>query len=215
MQIEIYKLDDVEKKIRTRKLYEQNFDINDTKFIDYYYDNIIRRNEIVCMVEGDEILSMVHLNPYTYSIFGKEAIIHYLVAVATDEKHRDKGFMTKVLSCAIEYLESKNEPFCYVMPNNDDLKNTYGKFGFEEICKFNIDKFSNEKYDVFPVNTKEYVGLMKKEQEFLDLETEDYKNDLKGKIVMAKVLNSSFTLPDKKFSIDLLKGSKVYICQEV
>lgn len=213
MQLKIYKENDIEKKLKTRELYEENFDIGDKEFIDYYYDTIIRRNIVVAIEDGDgKVIAMVHLNPYIYSILGMEFNVHYLVAVATKNIYRGKGYMRDVLNAAINYLTESKEPFCYIVPENDRLKNTYHKFGFEEVSKFTVDKFSNDTYDIYPVKTEEYLNLMKKEQLFLDLETEEYKEDLKNKIVMMKILNSDIS-PLKTMSD--FKSKKIYVCQEV
>ena len=53
MQIEIFKRDDIESKLKTRKLYEECFDEGKDDFIDYYYDVIIKRNEIVVAKDED------------------------------------------------------------------------------------------------------------------------------------------------------------------
>ena len=209
MQIEIIKREDVESKIKTRKLYEECFDEGKDDFINYYYDMVIRRNEIVAAKEDNEIVSMIHLNPYTYNICGAIKKVHYLVAIATKKEYRGKGLMSSCINKAIDYLKNLNEPFCYLVPDNEKLEKAYNKFGFETVCKFNIDKLSNEKYDVYPYNDDEYKKLMEKEDEFLKLETKEYVEDLKNKVVMFNVLDR------KNYNIDYFKSKKIYVCQEV
>ena len=85
MQIKILHKDDIDEKLKTRKLYEENFDIGDKDFVDYYYQTIIKRNEVVVMENDNNIISMVHLNPYEYNICGDIKTIHYLVAIATEK----------------------------------------------------------------------------------------------------------------------------------
>ena len=58
--------------------------------------------------EGDEILSMIHLNPYVYNICGDIKNVHYLVAIATKKEHRGKGLMASCMNKAVEYLKSLN-----------------------------------------------------------------------------------------------------------
>lgn len=213
MQIKIFKEHDLADKLKTRKLYEQCFDEGKNEYIDYYYDVIIKRNVVVALIDdNDDVVSMVHLNPYLYSVMGKDFNVHYLVAVATDRNHRGHGYMKRVLTAAIEYLDKLNEPFCYIVPDTDELKNTYSKLGFEVVCKFTLDKFSKSLYDIYPVKNNEYNFLMEKEQYYLNFETEEYKNDLSSKKVMFKLLNPSLIGIN---SIKDLLNKHIYVCQEV
>lgn len=211
MQIKILEKDNLDEKLKTRKLYEKCFDFDKINFIDYYYDVIIKRNEIAVMLDDDHnVVSMIHLNPYTYSVLGKTFNVHYLVAVATAIEHRGKGYMRKVMDEALNYLKELGEPFCYIVPADEKLLETYSKFGFIKAAKFNIDKFSDDIYDIYPIKNEEYLELMKKEKYFLDLEAEEYKKDLSSKSVLIKVLNPSLLPRD----IDLC-AKKIYVCQEV
>ena len=107
MQIVIYKEKDVLGKLSTRDLYEENFDIGDVEFVNYYYDEIIKRNVVVAMIDDEsKVISMVHLNPYLYNISGKERWVHYLVAIATRKDYRKKGYMSRVLDEALKYLQN-------------------------------------------------------------------------------------------------------------
>lgn len=210
MQIKILHKDNIDEKLKTRKLYEENFDIGDKDFIDYYYETIIKRNEVVVMEDSGTVISMVHLNPYEYNICGDIKTIHYLVGIATKKEYRNKGYITKTLNFAINYLNDLKEPFCFLVPENKNLEKFYQRFGFERVCKFNIDKFSKEKYDIYPVNTVEYDNLMKKEQEFLLVSTDEYKKELSEKNVIVKMLNNNLNL-----SIEKLRNKRIYVCQEV
>ena len=210
MQIKILHKDNIDEKLKTRKLYEENFDIGDKDFVDYYYETIMKRNEVVVMEDSGTVISMVHLNPYEYNICGDIKTIHYLVGIATKKEYRNKGYITKTLNFAINYLNDLKEPFCFLVPENKNLEKFYQRFGFERVCKFNIDKFSKEKYDIYPVNTVEYDNLMKKEQEFLLVSTDEYKKELSEKNVIVKMLNNNLNL-----SIEKLRNKRIYVCQEV
>ena len=211
MQIKILKKDDISEKLKTRSLYEKNFDIGDIDYIDYYYEVIIKRNEIVVLLDNsDNIISMVHLNPYLYNILGDEQLVHYFVAIATETKYRKMGYMNKVLSVAFDYLYSLREPFCFTMPIDSNIKKIYEKQGFDVICPFNINKFSNEKYDIFPIRNDEFEMLMRNEQKFLDKETDEYILSLSKKEIMFKILYSNNIK-----SLDDLRNKNIYVCQEV
>ena len=212
MQIKIFEVDDIENKLKTKKLYKECFDEGKDEYIDYYYDVIIKRNVVIAMVKNDTIISMVHLNPYLYNILNLKATIYYLVAVATVENERHKGYMKLVMDAAIEYMKSKKIPMCYIVPDSDKLEDTYNKFGFTTLCDFNIDKFSKNEYDIYPVLTEEYKFLMDKEQYYLDLETQEYKDELASKKVMFRLIDTNnFVVKN----INELKNKRIYVCQEV
>ena len=213
MQVRILKENDLKEKLETRKLYEQCFDEGKDEYIDYYYDTIIKRNVIVALSDDDcNVVSMVHLNPYLYNVFGKEFLVHYLVAVATDKDYRGHGYMNKVINAAIDYLNTLNEPFCYLVPDTDDLKEAYSRLGFKVVCNFTLDKFSKATYDIYPVRNDEFKTLMEKEQYYLNVETEDYKRDLSSKKVMFKLLNGNLIGIN---DINEMLDKRIYICQEV
>lgn len=210
MQIKLLHKYDISNKLKTRSLYEDNFDIGDKDFVDYYYNNIIKRNEVVVVVEDDEIVSMIHLNPYTYNVCGSIRRVHYLVALATKKSYRKKGYMSKAIDFAINYLNELKEPFCYIVPENGYAEKLYNKFGFEKVCKFNIDKFSHDEYDIYPEDNEEYRQLMIAEENFLVLETDEYREELSKKNVLFKLLDNRDGLNMKE-----LKDMKIYVCQEV
>ena len=97
-------------KQETRKLYEEAFD--DPKvYVDYYYAEKCRDNTVVVCKEEGEVISMLHLNPYVLNICGKKAKCYYVVAVATKESYRRKGYMSKVFEKAFELMKKEQIPF--------------------------------------------------------------------------------------------------------
>ena len=82
-----------EEHIRTRKLWEEIFTEDTPEFLDYYYSVKTKGNEIYVIEEDDKIVSMLHLNPYQMRIGEKRYQTHYIVAVATDERYRKRGYM--------------------------------------------------------------------------------------------------------------------------
>lgn len=199
---------DIEKKKVTRSLYESCFPYDSKELVDYYYDSLIKRNEIYIIEENNKIISMIHLNPYLYYVSGKIVTIHYLFAIATDNAYRKRGYMKLLLNETIEYLKSINEPFCYLQPEDLNLENIYEKFGFFVLCNYTFDKFSNDSYDVFPVRDSEFIKLMEKEQYFLSKDPPEYIKTLRQRKIMVRVL-------DDNIDIEKLKQKKAYFCNEI
>lgn len=135
-----------EEHIRTRKLWEEIFAEDSKEFLDYYYSVKVRDNEIYVIEDGEDIVSMLHLNPYHMRV-GKQIYgTHYIVAVATDERYRRKGLMAKLLNYAMDIMKGRNEPFTFLMPASEAI---YKPFGFEFVYEQEFgDFFGSNKADI-------------------------------------------------------------------
>jgi len=127
-QIRLRQLEPQEHSL-TKDLYHAVFPEDDDAFVAYYYfhktrDNAIFAIEKRCDETGDatakvceqEIVAMLHLNPYHICLNDEAFLGHYIVAVATKEKCRGKGFMRRLLVNAMAHMYEQKEPFTYLMP---------------------------------------------------------------------------------------------------
>ena len=114
--------------IRTRKLWEEIFTEDTPEFLDYYYSVKIQDNEIYVIEDENEIVSMIHLNPYNMRIKDKIYNTHYIVAVATKESYRKRGLMRKLLNHVLQVMADRGEQFTFLMPASESI---YKPFGFE------------------------------------------------------------------------------------
>ena len=114
--------------IKTRKLWEEIFQEDTKEFLDYYYSVKTAENEIYVIEEEGKIVSMLHLNPYQMRIQDKIYQTHYIVAVATDENYRKRGYMAKLLKHTMQIMKDRGEPFTFLMPAAEAI---YKPFGFE------------------------------------------------------------------------------------
>lgn len=117
-----------EEHIRTRNLWEEIFTEDTPAFLDYYYSVRTKDNEIYVIEDGDEIVSMLHLNPYEMRVGNRIYHTHYIVAVATDERYRKRGLMRQILNHAMKVMTDRGEPFTFLMPASEAI---YKPFGFE------------------------------------------------------------------------------------
>lgn len=119
--------------IKTRKLWEETFKEDTKEFLDYYYSVKATENEIYVIEEDGKIVSMLHLNPYQMRIGNKVFQTHYIVAVATDENYRKRGYMAKVLNHAMQVMQERGEPFTFLMPAAEAIYKPFGfKFVYEQ-----------------------------------------------------------------------------------
>lgn len=111
---------------RTRILYEEVFAEDEKAFVDYYYRVCAAENEIfVWETDKDEIVSMLHLNPYRMRIGEREAIVNYIVAVATREAYRGRGLMRGLLLAALAHMDEEKQPFTFLMPAAEAIYTPY------------------------------------------------------------------------------------------
>ncbi len=116
-----------EEHAQTRALWEEIFQEDTKEFLDYYYACKTKDNEIYVIEEDGEIVSMLHLNPYQMRIGTEIYQTHYIVAVATKEAYRKRGYMKALLEYAMDVMTERGEPFTFLMPAAEAI---YKPFGF-------------------------------------------------------------------------------------
>lgn len=179
-----------EEHIRTRRLYEEVFPDDSREFVDYYYAEKIKENEIYVIEEDEDIQAMLHLNPYKMYVNGREQTAHYIVAVATRAAYRKKGYMRELLTVALRDMYRSGETFTYLMPAAESIylpydfrtvyeqerrfyteadegqKDTVIRALQDEECKELADtanKHLAQHYDVFALRSATYYERMKRE----------------------------------------------------
>lgn len=99
-----------------RSLYEEVFSEDSTSFVDYYFTEKTKDNEIYVLEEDGAVRSMLHLNPYQIMVNGIEKTAHYIVAVATQENWRKRGYMKALIRKALKDMYRNGENFTFLMP---------------------------------------------------------------------------------------------------
>ena len=110
---------------RTRGLWERVFAEDTKEFLDYYYTVKISDNEIYVIEQEDQICSMIQLNPYPMRINDSEFLTHYIIAVATEERFRKRGFMGALLRTSLKAMYDRKEPFTFLMPASESIYRPY------------------------------------------------------------------------------------------
>ena len=100
------------------------------EYTDYYFREKTRDNKILRMYKENELVSMVHLNPYEICWKGRIRRLYYIVGVCTDKNHRKKGYMRKLLKEAFKLMEEEGCPLTYLMPAKKEI---YEPFDFHFI----------------------------------------------------------------------------------
>ena len=209
--------------IKTKALYREVFSTDSDGFVDYYYTEKIKDNQIYVMEEEERIVGMLHLNPYTLKVNGMEKETNYIVAVATKEEYRKQGIMRELLTKALKDMYDAHQTFTFLMPAAEsiylpyDFRTVYeqnhmyygvaheGK-GFEiqelkvEECEelaASMNQFLESSFQVYAYRSREYFERLKKEYESDGAKLMLYRKD--GVIVDMRPC-----VPDE----DIIKGTK-------
>ena len=131
-----------EEHIRTRRLWEEIFTEDTLEFLDYYYTVKAKDNEVYVIEDNEEVVSMLHLNPYQMRVKHKIYQTHYIVAVATDERYRHQGLMSQLLNHVMQVMADRGEPFTFLMPAAEAI---YKPFGFEFVYEQKREKVAGKR----------------------------------------------------------------------
>lgn len=112
---------DVEEHSKTRPLYETVFSEDSQSFVDYYYTEKTKDNQIYVAEEDGGIRAMLHLNPYHLLVNEREKDAHYIVAVATEETYRKRGYMAELMRQALRDMYQAGESFTFLMPAAESI----------------------------------------------------------------------------------------------
>lgn len=103
-----------------KKLWKDCFGDTDA-YMQFYFTWKTKDNEILGIYQEDQLVSMLHLNPYQVSIHGTVYQSYYIVGVATDASYRKRGLMRKVLEHSIQAMNEERVPFTYLMPASEAI----------------------------------------------------------------------------------------------
>jgi hypothetical protein len=114
---------------RIKDLWQELFKDSE-EFANYYFTEKIKTNEILIHNNQDQLISMLHLNPYEVIINEFQEETAYIVGVGTNPQFQNKGYMRLLMEAAIKRLYEQNKAFCFLMPVDERI---YTRFGFSFI----------------------------------------------------------------------------------
>lgn len=127
-----------------RRMWEETF--NDPEdFVDYYFDNIWKKNKVLSAYLGDELIGMVHLNPYQVSYMGEICNSYYVVGVAVSPDMRGRGVMKMMMKKVMNDIGDEC-PFIFLMPKKQEY---YNSLGFRQIYNTRVLDLSFVDLDEF------------------------------------------------------------------
>lgn len=125
---------DISEHSKTRPLYEEVFHEDSQGFVDYYYTEKTRDNQIYVIEEDGAVQAMLHLNPYELMVNGSKKDVDYIVAVATRESYRKRGYMGELLRAALRDMYAAGRSFTFLMPAAESI---YAPYDFRTVYEQN------------------------------------------------------------------------------
>lgn len=122
-EVNFKRVEILENPMESKPLYEASFEDTES-FVNHYYENMAIHNQILVLKVKGQIASMLHIVPKHFENY-KE--VDYYYAIATDKKHRNKGYMARLLRKAMKLSYRNGKGLVYLVPAISGL---YEKFGF-------------------------------------------------------------------------------------
>lgn len=122
-EVNFKRVEILENPIESKLLYEASFEDTES-FINHYYENMAIHNQILVLKVKEQIASMLHIVPKYFENY-KE--VDYYYAIATDKRHRNKGYMARLLRKAMKLSYRNGKGLVYLVPAVNGL---YERFGF-------------------------------------------------------------------------------------
>ena len=123
---------DSEDKSETKHLWHMCFPEDSESFIEYYYKEKTKDNEILVKKDNGLLISMVQYNPYVVKLRERLWKLDYLVGVATEESRRREGHFREVFVKMLHDEEAAGKQITYLVPVNPAV---YAPMGFTFIGK--------------------------------------------------------------------------------
>ncbi len=228
----IRKLITPDEKYRSRKLYREVFSEDSETFLNFYYSERCKDNLILSVEENEEIIGMLHMNPYNLKIRGEDERIRetecvYIYGVATKAEYRHQGIMRDLLSECFSILKKREIPLSFLIPVDEEI---YLPFGFETICDFQnpmeIEFSENDEdlernFDVFCARDKRYWEIVSGERKIASIEGSEGLPQ--SPVVMMKVtdserlqklINGTRIMTDSEF-LSYIRRQRVLISEDI
>ena len=172
-----------------RGLWEEAFDDPD-EFMDYYFDNVCKTNKILSAYVDDELVGMIHLNPYDVYVDGQIKKSYYVVGVSVTYSMREQGNMKAMMKKALEDVAMEGVEFVFLMPALEDY---YNNLGFKKVYNTKTMDFTIIEPEEFERDISDcYASLMLCTEHITDFAIEGLED-------VASLINEKLSVKHKVF----------------
>ncbi|MCM1138838.1 MAG: GNAT family N-acetyltransferase [Duncaniella sp.] len=173
-----------------KRIWQESF--SDTReYVRMYFEQVYRDDEALLLndEEGTPVSSLL-LQHYTMTFHGETPDVSYIAGAATRRSQRGKGYMSQLISMALQESVSRGDMLCALIPGNEALYYFYQRYGFTTVFymkeqrftalhPFNVEKPYHALKDVSDPKVWEAFDRMQKERECYILHSErDFYNIL-------------------------------------
>lgn len=100
------------------------------RWSDWFFTDVYRDEDVVSLTIDDHTASVLMLSPTTMAFHGIDLPASYVSCVATATAERGKGYMSKLMTEAIDRMHAKGDAFALLIPDGKRLYFFYDRFGF-------------------------------------------------------------------------------------
>lgn len=219
-----------------RKMWKTCFGDTD-EYMDLIFTKKYKEDNTLIYFEKEEAVASLQMQEYNIRMYEEVFPIYYLAGLCTLPEHRNKGYMGKLITEALNIMQSRDIALTILVPANEQLFNYYEKYGFTQAFRSSEEKidlsriiennsnFTDKRFQEFDRLYQQNDFTVLKTKEDLSIIIEEYiqcgcptKYNLNA---MARIIDVPHILklyaqnnPQKSFSIkitdDQLKRSYTY-----
>ncbi len=121
-----------------KALWKEAFNDSDA-FIDWYFANKILPGNSLCMFEGGQLISIVHMIPYTISVQGRPLSSAFIAGVATAKNRRGEGLMRTMLLESLALLKTRGILMTHLYPFSHAFYEAFGWAAYSYVNRLEVN----------------------------------------------------------------------------
>lgn len=127
----------MDKKQQLIELWRQCFG-DPEAFIDLFFDRVYKEENALTIERDGQIVSALHMLPYTMTYYGTEISVAYIYGACTAPAWRGEGLMRQLLQESFEVMKSREVALAVLIPSDKWLFDYYREQGFTEAFDYTL-----------------------------------------------------------------------------
>lgn len=180
------------------------------EYLDCFFENVFKTENTLVEIRDNKIAAALYMIPYKLVENGVVYNIIYLYALATDDKYKNQGIMTKLIEKARIYAKDNEYAGICLIPASAELIKFYEKRNFRKLYEFWQIHITKEVW--YDIKNKYNLKKASKKEERL------IYNELNNKKSGFRVSENVFNTMCKEYDIygiDIFTNEKDMIIAEI
>lgn len=127
----------MDKKQQLIELWRQCFG-DPEAFIDLFFDRVYKEENALTIERDGQIVSALHMLPYTMTYYGTEISVAYIYGACTAPVWQEQGLMRQLLHESFEVMKSREVALTVLIPSDKWLFDYYREQGFTEAFDYTL-----------------------------------------------------------------------------